>query len=132
VILTATGVLKRIRCVRSLDGERCYLCPPGASCEQEDDRGTSIGVIAPLRQQGYFVTKTRSTVAASSCKDPSTWSDDDPCKAIDETNLTTLIHVCANENPETFSTYWSRSRIFSCLSGNEYYTCDVSRFMAAS
>ncbi|KAG4059859.1 hypothetical protein PC123_g5228 [Phytophthora cactorum] len=110
----------------SLDGERCYLCPPGATCEQKDQRGTTTGVISPQRQQGYFVSKTRSTYAASSCNDPESWVDDDPCKAIDVANLTARIHECASEEPDVFSKYWSRARVYSCLSGNEYYACDTN------
>ncbi|KAL4152596.1 hypothetical protein PRNP1_009524 [Phytophthora ramorum] len=110
----------------SLDGEKCYLCPPGATCEEKDGSGVSIGVVSPRRQQGYFVSSTRSSYAASSCEDPESWPSDDPCKSIDISNLTARIHKCASEKPDTFSTYWSRSRIYSCLSGNEYYTCDTN------
>ncbi|KAH7481828.1 uncharacterized protein KRP23_5005 [Phytophthora ramorum] len=110
----------------SLDGEKCYLCPPGATCEEKDGSGVSIGVVSPRRQQGYFVSSTRSSYAASSCEDPESWPSDDPCKSIDISNLTARIHKCASEKPDAFSTYWSRSRIYSCLSGNEYYTCDTN------
>eukprot|EP00644_Phytophthora_capsici_P005992 jgi/Phyca11/539096/estExt2_Genewise1Plus.C_PHYCAscaffold_20965 len=110
----------------SLDGERCYLCPAGAICEQKDHRGTTIGVVSPIRQQGYFVSKARSTYAASSCDDPMLWPDDDPCKAIKEDDLTSRIHECANASLEVFYKYWSRSRIYACLSGNEYYACDTN------
>ncbi|KAL4096349.1 hypothetical protein PRIC1_009709 [Phytophthora ramorum] len=60
------------------------------------------------------------------CEDPESWPSDDPCKSIDISNLTARIHKCASEKPAAFSTYWSRSRIYSCLSGNEYYTCDTN------
>ncbi|KAL3673998.1 hypothetical protein V7S43_001683 [Phytophthora oleae] len=110
----------------SLDGERCYLCPAGATCEQKDQRGTTIGVISPRRQQGYFVSKSRSTYASSSCDDPTLWPDDDPCKAVKEDDLTSRIHECANASLEIFYKHWSRSRIYVCLSGNEYYACDTN------
>ncbi|KAK1948575.1 putative outer membrane protein pmp20 [Phytophthora citrophthora] len=112
--------------VNGLDGERCYLCPAGATCEQKDLRETTIGVVSPLRQQGYFVSKARSTYAASNCDDPALWPKDDPCKAIQEDDLTSRIHECANASLEVFYKYWSRSRIYACLSGNEYYACDTN------
>ncbi|ETP13776.1 hypothetical protein F441_11168 [Phytophthora nicotianae CJ01A1] len=116
----------------SLDGERCYLCPPGATCEQKDQRGTTTGVISPQRQQGYFVSKTRSTYAASSCDNPELWLDDDPCKSIDVPSLAARIHECASEKPDTFFKYWSRTRVYSCLSGNEYYACDTNAACVAA
>ncbi|EEY68021.1 uncharacterized protein PITG_18092 [Phytophthora infestans T30-4] len=116
----------------SLDGERCYLCPPGATCEQKDQRGTTTGVVSPQRQQGYFVSKTRSTYAASSCDNPETWLDDDPCKSIGVANLTARIHQCASEEPDVFYKYWSRTRVYSCLSGNEYYACDTNAACVAA
>ncbi|GMF21424.1 unnamed protein product [Phytophthora lilii] len=117
--------------VNGLDGEKCYSCPPGASCEQKDQDGITTGVIFPRRQQGYFLSKTRSTFNASSCADPESWASDDPCKTIEKVDLTARIHACATKYPETFEHYWSHSRVYCCLSGQEYYSCDVSMIVPA-
>ncbi|KAE9230974.1 hypothetical protein PF005_g3275 [Phytophthora fragariae] len=109
----------------SLDGGKCYLCPAGATCEGKDESGTTIGVVFPQRQEGYFMAKTRSTYATSNCDSPDSWPSNDPCKAINQTNLADLLLNCSGD-AENFAKFWGRNRIFSCLSGHEYYACDTN------
>ncbi|KAE9360352.1 hypothetical protein PF008_g1847 [Phytophthora fragariae] len=109
----------------SLDGGKCYLCPAGATCEGKDESGTAIGVVFPQRQEGYFMAKTRSTYATSNCDSPDSWPSNDPCKAINQTNLADLLLNCSGD-AENFAKFWGRNRIFSCLSGHEYYACDTN------
>lgn len=116
-------------CRSSLDGVKCYLCPLGATCEQLDSVGTPVGVSAPIRAAGYYLWGSRDSYLSAGCSSPSTWELGDPCRNVSEQNMTYRIQKCSKL--ENFDKYWSRKRIFACLSGKEYYPCDVSAFVSS-
>lgn len=84
----------------------------------------SVGVSAPIRAAGYYLWGGRDSYLSESCSDRSMWRPGDPCKEVDESNITTLISECAKKKKD-FDKFWNRKRIYACLSGNEYYQCDV-------
>lgn len=119
----------RTRTVNSLDGLKCYLCPLGATCEEPDANGVTLGVSTPARLDGYFLTESRESLLESSCSKPSTWAAGDPCRDIVADSLSERIYKCSSD--KDFDSYWSRKRIFACISGMEYYGCDVSSLVIA-
>jgi hypothetical protein len=108
----------------SIDGVVCYPCPIGASCLYTDIDGTEIGVGIPKRDSGYYLWSSQQSMVQNDCQDPSTWDPQDPCRQVNEPDLAYRIHRCS-KLPD-FDRYWSRKRIFACLSGLQFYTCDVS------
>lgn len=95
----------------------------GATCEQLDASGTTVGVSDPIRIAGFYRFESRSSYLSSDCKNPSTWELGDPCRSVDEPDITYRLRNCSHLR--NFDKYWNRKRIFACLSGNEFYTCDV-------
>lgn len=97
----------------------------GATCEQLDASGTTVGVSDPIRIAGFYRFESRNSYLSSDCKNPSTWELGDPCRSVNEPDITYRLQNCSRL--QNFDKYWSRKRIFACLSGNEFYTCDVRR-----
>lgn len=110
-------------CLSSIDGVKCYNCPVGATCEQIDETGVVNGVSIPSRNKGYYLTDSQASFLSSDCLDQSKWAQDDPCRTIQEPNITYIISKCSKL--PNFDQYWSRQRIFACISGKSYYACDV-------
>ncbi|ETM37615.1 hypothetical protein L914_15837 [Phytophthora nicotianae] len=116
----------------SLDGLKCFDCPSGAKCNMNVRRGTDtiaeeLGTVSPRTEEGYYLFSAPATKQESSCNKPSLWKDEDPCKNLalenPTKNLSDMIYECSNLND--FNVYWSADRLFSCLSGKSFYTCDV-------
>ncbi|TYZ67017.1 hypothetical protein PybrP1_011487, partial [[Pythium] brassicae (nom. inval.)] len=79
---------------------------------------------APIRAAGYYLWGGRDSYLSESCSKPSAWAPGDPCKDVDEQNITNRLFACSSK--ENFDKFWNRKRIYACLSGNEYYPCDTS------
>ncbi|KAH7479024.1 uncharacterized protein KRP23_5823 [Phytophthora ramorum] len=127
------GVCERCpRDMYSLDGMKCFDCPSGAKCNMTVRRATEtiaqeLGTISPRTQEGFYLFSAPASKEESSCFKPSQWKNDDPCKKVAlETptkSLSDVIYECSNYND--FNVYWDSERLFSCLSGKAFYTCDV-------
>ncbi|KAL4170016.1 hypothetical protein KRP22_010925 [Phytophthora ramorum] len=127
------GVCERCpRDMYSLDGMKCFDCPSGAKCNMTVRRATEtiaqeLGTISPRTQEGFYLFSAPASKEESSCFKPSQWKNDDPCKKVAlETptkSLSDVIYECSNYN--NFNVYWDSERLFSCLSGKAFYTCDV-------
>ncbi|KAG6971379.1 hypothetical protein JG687_00002088 [Phytophthora cactorum] len=117
----------------SLDGLKCFYCPSGAKCNMTVRRATDtiaeeLGTVSPRTEEGFYLFSAPATKQKSSCNKPSQWKNEDPCKKLalenPRKNLSDVIYECSNLND--FNVYWSADRLFSCLSGKIFYTCDVS------
>ncbi|KAE8910351.1 hypothetical protein PF003_g5036 [Phytophthora fragariae] len=89
----------------------------------------SSASIAPLAQEeGYYLFSAPASKRTTSCLKPTQWKKDDPCKPLalenPAANVSEVIYNCSNLND--FNVYWPAERLFSCLSGNSFYTCDIS------
>ncbi|KAG2939403.1 hypothetical protein PC115_g3107 [Phytophthora cactorum] len=116
----------------SLDGLKCFYCPSGAKCNMTVRRATDtiaeeLGTVSPRTEEGFYLFSAPATKQKSSCNKPSQWKNEDPCKKLalenPRKNLSDVIYECSNLND--FNVYWSADRLFSCLSGKIFYTCDV-------
>ncbi|KAE9047636.1 hypothetical protein PR002_g937 [Phytophthora rubi] len=88
----------------------------------------SSASIAPLAQEeGYYLFSAPASKRTTSCLKPTQWKKDDPCKPLalenPAANVSEVIYNCSNLND--FNVYWPAERLFSCLSGNSFYTCDI-------
>lgn len=117
--------------VNSLDGVRCYTCPTGAKCIMSARRATEtvsrdVGTASPRTKEGYYLFAAPSSKYAKQC-DPDKWRSDNPCVPVAEempgANVTDIINSCSILSG--FKEYWTADRIFSCLSGMAFYTCEV-------
>ncbi|KAE9234923.1 hypothetical protein PF005_g1677 [Phytophthora fragariae] len=124
------------RCPRntySLEGIECFDCPPGARCNMTVRRATQLigeelGTVSPRTEEGYYLFSAPASKRTTSCLKPTQWKKDDPCKPLalenPAANVSEVIYNCSNLND--FNVYWPAERLFSCLSGNSFYTCDIS------
>lgn len=113
-----------------MDGLACYPCPTGARCNETVRRATETiaidyGTTSPRTSEGFYLFTAPATKHKQNC-DPAQWKSDDPCKLLTDAqhNLTDVLHTCSLT--ATFKSYWSADRIFSCLSNQSFYACDVS------
>ncbi|KAE9052382.1 hypothetical protein PR001_g577 [Phytophthora rubi] len=123
------------RCPRntySLEGIECFDCPPGARCNMTVRRATQLigeelGTVSPRTEEGYYLFSAPASKRTTSCLKPTQWKKDDPCKPLalenPAANVSEVIYNCSNLND--FNVYWPAERLFSCLSGNSFYTCDI-------
>ncbi|RLN97675.1 hypothetical protein BBJ28_00002549 [Nothophytophthora sp. Chile5] len=120
-----------------LDGMRCFDCPAGAKCNETVRRatetiGTELGTASPRTEGGFYLFSAPASKQHSSCQNPKQWKDLDPCKALalaDPTaDLAAVIYACSILND--FNVYWPADRLFSCLSGESFYTCDTEALTA--
>ncbi|KAG6975833.1 hypothetical protein JG688_00001981 [Phytophthora aleatoria] len=92
-----------------------------------DTIAEELGTVSPRTEEGFYLFSAPATKQKSSCNKPSQWKDEDPCKKLalgnPTKNLSDVIYECSNLND--FNVYWSADRLFSCLSGKTFYTCDV-------
>lgn len=86
-----------------------------------------LGTVSPRTEEGFYLFSAPASKHESSCLKPSQWKNEDPCKKIalgePRANLSDVIYECSNLND--FDVYWTPDRLFSCLSGKSFYTCDV-------
>ncbi|POM59578.1 hypothetical protein PHPALM_31664, partial [Phytophthora palmivora] len=117
---------------QGLDGVKCFDCPSGANCNMTVRRATEtmaveLGTTYPRTQEGYYLFSAPASKQESHCLKPSQWKNEDPCKKValrnTSTNLADVIYECSNLID--FNVYWPPDRLYSCLSGTTFYTCDV-------
>ncbi|KAJ0410569.1 hypothetical protein ATCC90586_006593 [Pythium insidiosum] len=124
-----------VRCPRnrySLDGVKCFECPSGARCNLFVRRATETKVVeygtsSPRTSEGFYLFKAPSTRQTRFC-DPMQWRDTDPCKSVAEelppgTDVATIVQQCTLQ--PKFRDSWPANRVFSCLSGRSFYSCDI-------
>ncbi|TMW60500.1 hypothetical protein Poli38472_000542 [Pythium oligandrum] len=123
-----------VRCLKnkySMDGLKCFECPVGARCNisarrPTEIKATEVGTTSPRTIEGFYLFAAPASRLERSCN-PAKWTATDPCRNVSQSmpgaNVSDIIRQCSTA--PKFRDSWPPARVFSCLSKQALYTCDV-------